>query len=143
MDEALCYGWIDGIRKSVDEVSYMIRFTPRNPGSIWSSVNIQRAEALIEQGRMRVAGLAAYQARKANRSGIYAYEQRSVELEEPYRGILAQNEAALSFFQSQPASYRKTVSWWIVSAKQDTTRLKRLEKLAAYSAQKKRILEFT
>src|SRR5262245_2704160 len=81
VDEALCFGWIDGIRKSIDAVSYTIRFTPRKSGSIWSSVNIKRAQALIEEGRMQLAGLNAYQCRKENKSGIYSYEQRHANLE--------------------------------------------------------------
>ena len=96
VDEALCFGWIDGLRKSIDEDSYMIRFSPRNPGSIWSAVNIRNAERLIEEGRMQPAGLKAYEARKANRSRIYAYEQRSPELIEPYLGILSSPATILS-----------------------------------------------
>jgi uncharacterized protein YdeI (YjbR/CyaY-like superfamily) len=143
VDEALCYGWIDGVRKSIDEVSYVIRFTPRKPNSVWSSVNIKRAQVLIEQGEMQPAGLKAYQARKENRSGIYSYEQRSVDLEEPYNGLLRKNEAAWKFFQAQPASYRKAVSWWIISARKEETRLKRLEKLMAFSAEGQRVPEYT
>jgi uncharacterized protein YdeI (YjbR/CyaY-like superfamily) len=143
VDQALCYGWIDGVRKSIDKFSYTIRFTPRKRGSIWSSVNIKRAQALIEQGQMQPAGLKAYQARKENKSGSYSYEQRSVDLEEPYNQLLKKNEAAWSFFQKQPASYRKAISWWIISAKKDETRLKRLERLMAYSVQGQRLPEFT
>jgi uncharacterized protein YdeI (YjbR/CyaY-like superfamily) len=142
VDEALCYGWIDGLRKSVDDSRYAIRFTPRKPGSTWSGVNIKRAQVLIEQGLMQPAGLKAYQARKENKSGVYSYEQRSVNLEEPYEQLLKENEAAWSFFHAQPASYRKAVSWWVLSAKKEETRLKRLEKLIAYSAQGQRIPEF-
>jgi uncharacterized protein YdeI (YjbR/CyaY-like superfamily) len=143
VDEALCVGWIDGMRKSLGDDSYVIRFTPRKPGSIWSSVNIKRAQALIEDGRMRPAGLKAFQARKENKSGIYSYEQRGVELVEPFSGLLKTNEAAWSFFQSQPAYYRKVVIWWIVSAKKEETRRKRLEKLIAHSAQGQRLPEYT
>jgi len=139
VDQALCYGWIDGIRKSIDASRYMIRFTPRKPGSIWSSINIKRAQALIEEGQMKPAGLKAYEARKENRSGIYSYEQRKAELEEPYARLLKKNQAAWRFFQSQPPSYRKAVSWWIISAKQEETRLKRLEKLIAHSSQDERL----
>jgi uncharacterized protein YdeI (YjbR/CyaY-like superfamily) len=142
VDEALCFGWIDGVRKGVDDFSYTIRFTPRKPGSIWSSVNIKRAQALIERGLMQPAGLKAYQARKENKSGIYSYEQRSVDLAEPYNRLLKTNEAAWSFFQTQPASYRKAVSWWVISAKKEETRLKRLEKLMAHSARGQRLPEF-
>ena len=143
VDEALCYGWIDGIRKSIDDISYKIRFTPRKPGSVWSDVNIKRAQALIEQGQMQSAGLNAFQVRRENKSGVYSYEQRSVELKEPYNRLLKKNKSAWNFFQAQPASYRKAVSWWIISAKQEETRLKRLEKLTAYSVQGQRLPELT
>jgi len=139
VDEALCFGWIDGLRKNIDENSYMIRFSPRKPGSIWSAVNIRNAERLIKERRMQPAGLKAYEARKENRSGIYSYEQRSPELVEPYLGKLKRNRKAWAFFQAQPPSYRKTVNWWIVSAKKEETRLKRLEQLIEESAQGRRI----
>jgi len=142
VDEALCFGWIDGVRKSIDEFSYVIRFSPRKAGSIWSGVNIKRAQTLIERGLMRPAGLKAYQARKENKSGIYSYEQRSVDLPEPYNRLVKANAAAWNFLQTQPAYYRKTVCWWIVSAKMETTRLKRLEKLMAHSARGERLPEF-
>ncbi len=135
VDEALCVGWIDGIRKRIDEVSYQIRFTPRRPRSIWSGVNIKRAQALIEQGRMRPAGLEAYEARRENTSGSYSYEQRSTELEEPYRGLLKKTPAAWTFFQAQPPSRRKVVNWWIVSAKREETRLRRLDKFISDASQ--------
>jgi uncharacterized protein YdeI (YjbR/CyaY-like superfamily) len=129
VDEALCFGWIDGVRRRIDDASYAIRFTPRRAGSVWSSVNIARAEALVAQGRMRAAGLEAFAARRENRAGIYSYEQRGVELVEPYGRLLAGNEAAWRHFHAQPPSYRKAISWWIVSARKEETRLRRLEKL--------------
>ncbi|MCU1264324.1 MAG: hypothetical protein JWM21_642 [Acidobacteria bacterium] len=132
--QALCFGWIDGIRRSVDQDSYTIRFTPRKRTSIWSSVNIKLAQELIEQDLMQPAGLAAFAARRENKSGIYSYEQRSAELPEPYLSRLKKNKAAWKFFESQPAGYRKQMSWWVVSAKQEETRLKRLEKLIKESA---------
>jgi uncharacterized protein YdeI (YjbR/CyaY-like superfamily) len=131
--------WIDGIRKSVDEVSYKIRFTPRRRGSIWSAVNIKRATALTDERRMRPTGVKAFAARRENKSGIYAYEQRRAELEEPYNGMLKKNKAAWDFFQARPPSYRKTLNWWIVSAKKEETRLKRLEKLMEESARGRRM----
>lgn len=142
VDEALCFGWIDGVRKRIDDASYLIRFSPRRPGSVWSAVNIASAERLIAAGRMTPAGLKAFENRKENKSGIYSYEQRRAELEEPYNTLLQQNEAAWTFFQSQPPSYRKGVSWFILSAKQEATRLKRLEKLIEYSAKGERLPEF-
>lgn len=143
VDEALCVGWIDGIRKSVDDVSYTIRFTPRKPRSIWSAVNIKRARALVEEKRMRPAGLKAFETREENRSGIYSYEQRNEQLPEPYAGVLRRSKGAWDFFQSRPPSYRKAVGWWVVSAKKEETRLKRLEKLIEESAQGRTISQFT
>jgi uncharacterized protein YdeI (YjbR/CyaY-like superfamily) len=142
VDEALCFGWIDGIRKRIDEESYMIRFTPRKPSSVWSAVNIANATKLIKQKRMQPAGLKAFAARKENRSGIYSYEQRSAELVEPYLGKLKRNQAARKFFQSQPAGYRKQMNWWVVSAKREETRLKRLDQLIGDSAQGRTIRQF-
>jgi uncharacterized protein YdeI (YjbR/CyaY-like superfamily) len=139
VDEALCYGWIDGIRKSIDDSSYKIRLSPRKPGSIWSGVNTKRAKVLIDEGRMQPAGLKAFEARKEYRSGIYSYEQRSVDLPDPYYRLLKKNKAAWNFFQEQPPSYRKAIYWWIVCAKKEETRLKRLELLIALSFQKKRL----
>jgi uncharacterized protein YdeI (YjbR/CyaY-like superfamily) len=141
VDEALCFGWIDGLRKSRDEHSYVIRFSPRRPSSVWSSVNIKRATFLIEQALMKPAGLKAYQARKENKSGIYSYEQRTAKLVSPYDRLLRANAKAWSFFERQPASYRKAISWWIVCAKKEETRLKRLEKLMMHSARGERLPE--
>lgn len=139
VDEALCFGWIDGIRKSIDDLRYTSRFTPRRRGSIWSAVNIKRARELSNKGLMKPPGMAAFDARKENRSGIYSYEQRSANLDTPYEKRLTQNKAAWNFFYAQPPSYRKAIGWWIVSAKQEVTRLKRLEKLISESARGKRL----
>lgn len=139
VDEALCFGWIDGIRKKVDEDSYTNRFTPRRRGSIWSAVNIKRATALIKERRMQPAGLAAFEARIENKSGIYSYEQRSAQLPEPFAGAVRKNVRAWEFFQAQPTFYRKAISWWVVSAKKEETRRKRLEKLIAESAAGRRL----
>jgi len=139
VDEALCFGWIDGIRKSVDDLRYTIRFTPRRRGSIWSAVNMKRARELSDKGLMKPHGMAAFDARKENRSGIYSYEQRSASLDGPYEKMLRQNKAAWDFFYAQPPSYRKAIGWWIVSAKQEATRLKRLQKLVDESASRKRL----
>ncbi len=139
VDEALCFGWIDGVRKTVDAVSYTIRFTPRRTRSVWSTVNIRRVEVLTAEGRMRPAGLKAFAARLENKSGIYSYEQRRAELDEPYAGVLRANAAARAFFDSQPPSYRKAAVWWVVSAKREETRLKRLATLVEDSAAGRRI----
>jgi uncharacterized protein YdeI (YjbR/CyaY-like superfamily) len=137
--EALCFGWIDGIRRNVDESRYTIRFTPRKRTSIWSSININLAHQLIGQGLMQPAGLEAFKHRRENRSGIYSYEQRTADLPEPYLSRLKKQKAAAKFFDAQPAGYRKQVSWWVVSARQEETRLKRLKKLIAESAAGRRL----
>lgn len=139
VEEALCLGWIDGVRKNIDDESYMIRFSPRKPTSIWSAVNIRIALKLIKEKRMQPAGLKAFAARKENRSGIYSYEQRSPELVEPYAAEFKRNEAAWKFFEAQPPYYRKTMNWWVVSAKQEETRLKRLQTLIEASAEGRRL----
>jgi uncharacterized protein YdeI (YjbR/CyaY-like superfamily) len=140
VDEALCFGWIDGIRTRVDDLRYTIRFTPRKRGSNWSAVNIKRAQELSDKGLMKPSGTSAFDARKENKSGIYSYEQRSANLAAPYEKRLRQNKAAWDFFYAQPPSYRKAIGWWVVSAKQEATRLKRLEKLMKESASGKRLL---
>jgi len=134
VDEALCFGWIDGLRKSVDATSYRIRFTPRRPGSIWSAVNIRRAKALIKAGRMTPAGLAAFRQRNEARSVVYSYERSQAELGEGYERKLRANKQAWSYFQAQPPGYRKTAAWWVISAKREETRLRRLQILIDHSA---------
>jgi uncharacterized protein YdeI (YjbR/CyaY-like superfamily) len=141
VDQALCFGWIDGIRKRVDEISYQIRFTPRRRGSIWSAINIKRAKELLEQRQMRPTALKAFAARIENKSGIYSYEQRSTELSQPYATLLKKNKAAWNFFQTQSPSYRKMIGWWIISAKKEETRMARLGKLISESAKGKRLLQ--
>src|SRR4030095_9317962 len=113
----------DGIRKSVDKISYQIRFTPRRRGSVWSAINIKRAEELVRQERMRSSGLKAFAARSENKAGIYSYDKRLTELAEPYATLLKKNKAAWNFFRMQPPSYRKMIGWWIVSAKKEETRM--------------------
>ena len=139
VDEALCVGWIDGIRQTLGPDRYTIRFTPRRKGSIWSAVNIARVDVLTDQKRMRPRGLAAFAARQENRSGIYSYEQRRDQLEEPYAGLLAKNGSARAFFEKQPPGYRKVIGWWVVSAKREATRLERLKKLIDMSAKGQRL----
>jgi uncharacterized protein YdeI (YjbR/CyaY-like superfamily) len=131
VDEALCVGWIDGIRKRIDEESYKIRFTPRRAGSIWSAINVGRVAVLEKEGRMRPAGREAFSKKRENKSGIYSYEQRPAELPEPYRSTLAADRRAAEFLAAQPPSYRKLMTWFILSAKREETRLARLEKLVA------------
>lgn len=139
VDEALCFGWIDGIRRRVDDVSYTIRFTPRKATSIWSAVNIRRVEVLTRERRVKLAGVKAFEARRENRSGIYSYEQRRDQLEEPYASLFRKNEAAFRFFEAQPPGYRKLMGWRVVSAKKEETRLERLEQLIEASARGRRL----
>jgi uncharacterized protein YdeI (YjbR/CyaY-like superfamily) len=140
VDEALCVGWIDGIRKTLDEHSYTNRFTPRRPGSTWSAVNIARVGVLTKAKRMRPAGLNAFAARKAETSGVYSYEQRRAQLEEPYASLMKTHAAASEFFDRQPPYYRKTMSWYIMSARKDETRMRRLQRLIEACAKGQRLL---
>jgi uncharacterized protein YdeI (YjbR/CyaY-like superfamily) len=140
VDQALCYGWIDSVRKSVDSESYCNRFTPRKPGSNWSIVNINKVEELMKQGLMQPSGLAKFTNRKAEKSGIYSFESSTKELPVDFLNKFKANEAAWDFFSKQPPSYRKTIVHWILSAKQDKTRLTRLEKTIGESEKKKRVL---
>jgi uncharacterized protein YdeI (YjbR/CyaY-like superfamily) len=139
VDEALCYGWIDGIRKSVDEDSYMIRFTPRRKGSVWSAVNLRRARELIEAGRMQTPGLAAFEQKDLKKSARYSFEQKNVVLDSAYQEKIRKNRKAWAFFEAQPPYYRKQVTWWIMSAKREETRLRRLRTLITDSAAGRRI----
>ena len=140
VDEALCYGWIDAVRKSPGPDAYAIRFTTRKPRSTWSAVNIARARELIAEGRMQPAGLRAFEARSEERSAIYAYEQRQdAKLAPEHEREFRANERAWSFFQAQPPWYRKTAIWWVVSAKRDETKRKRLRTLIEDSANGVRI----
>ena len=139
VDEALCFGWIDGVRYRLDDESYTNRLTPRRKGSTWSAINIARVEALTKEKRMQPAGLAAFAQRNANKSGIYAYEQRHDTLLEPYAGLMKKKAGAWDFFQAQPPSYRKVVAWWVMSAKKDETRRSRLAKLIAACARRERL----
>ena len=139
VDEALCFGWIDGIRKKVDEERYTIRFSPRTDGSTWSAVNTRRAKALIAEGRMQPPGLAAFEARDRKKSG-YSFEQRrSLQLEAALQARFKRNAAAWRFFEAQPPGYRRTVIFYVMSAKKEETRLRRLESLMAECAAGRRI----
>jgi uncharacterized protein YdeI (YjbR/CyaY-like superfamily) len=136
VDEALCFGWIDGVRHSVDETSYRNRFTPRRPGSNWSRVNVAKVEALVAQGRMRPAGLKAFEARTAARSGVYSFEQeRPAELAPEYLEQVRADAAAWADFSARPPSYRRQVAHWVMSAKREETRQRRLATLIESSGQ--------
>lgn len=139
VDQALCFGWIDGLRKSLGEESYMIRFTPRKTTSVWSAVNIRRVGELERDGLMTDAGRAAFAHRKENRSGIYSYEQRGDHLDAVYEDQIKANLAAWRFWRAQTPGYRKLLGWWIVSAKREETRSKRLLRLIEESAAGRKI----
>ena len=129
VDEALCFGWIDGVRNSIDMDSYQIRFTKRKPSSIWSSVNIQKIEALTKKGLMYPAGLVCFEKRKENSSGIYSYEIGEVKFSPVFEKQFKANKKAWTYFQGLAPSYRKPSTNWVMSAKQEATQLKRLNEL--------------
>ncbi len=142
VDGALCFGWIDGVRKSIDAKSYKIRFTPRKPRSIWSAINMKRATELKGMGLMHAAGLAAFGKRDSNRSAIYAYEQRkTAKLPAEYEKQFRASKTAWRFFTSQPPWYQRTATYWVVSAKKEETRMKRLATLIEDSASHRSIAE--
>jgi uncharacterized protein YdeI (YjbR/CyaY-like superfamily) len=134
VDEALCVGWIDGRVRRIDDERYCVRFTPRKPTSIWSAVNIARVAVLEAEGRMVDAGRTAFAQRQDSRSGIYSFEQPSVEWPPDYAMRLKADRAAWADWQRRPPSYRKAAMWWVVSAKQEATRERRLAKLIECSA---------
>ena len=134
LDEALAYGWIDGVRRRVDDERWTIRFTPRTARSIWSAVNIKRAGELVELGRMQAAGLAAFTERDRGRENQYSFENPDRELGEAYEARFQANEKAWAFFQTQPRSYRQPAIWWVISAKKEETRERRLATLIEDSA---------
>lgn len=130
VDEALCWGWIDGIAKRVDDESHKQRFTPRKPTSNWSAVNVAKVEQLRKQGRMRPPGEAAFARRRPERTGVYSFEQRGEAAFTPEQ--LAQfqaNPEAWAYWEARPPGYRRTATWWVVSAKREETRQRRLATL--------------
>ncbi|PJZ69097.1 bacteriocin-protection protein [Leptospira perolatii] len=143
VDVALCFGWIDGVRKSIDEVSYKIRFTPRKASSNWSAINIKKMKTLIETGQMRAPGLEAFNNRDDAKSNQYSYERETAKLTKEFEAQFRKNKKAWDYFQSQPPWYRKAASWWVISAKQDATQLKRLNILIGDSMEGKRIALLT
>ena len=143
VDEALCFGWIDGIRRSWDEEGYVIRFTPRRKTSIWSAINLGRVPELIREGRMMPAGLAIYEARDPKKANRYSFEQRETAklppaMEKQFRA----NKKAWAFFVAQPPGYCRLISFYVVSAKQDATRQRRLERVIRDSAAERRVGQF-
>ncbi|HTM91485.1 MAG TPA: YdeI/OmpD-associated family protein [Flavisolibacter sp.] len=143
VDEALCFGWIDGIRKGLDEESYVNRFTPRKKSSNWSNVNIKRINELIEEGRVHPTGLAAFKERTKEKSGVYSFEQDSHKLSPAFEKKFKANKKAWSYFTSKAPWYQRTSIHWVMSAKQESTRLKRLETLITDSENEKTIALLT
>jgi uncharacterized protein YdeI (YjbR/CyaY-like superfamily) len=139
VDEALCFGWIDGVRYRIDDSCYRIRFTPRKPKSIWSNVNVKRVAALKKLGRMTAAGLAAFAKADPKKSGIYAYERSHPKLGAAYARTFKANKKAWEFFKGQAPWYQRTLTHWVVSAKQEETRRRRLAQLIADSAAGRRM----
>ena len=139
VDQAICYGWIDGIRRSIDKESYCIRFTPRKLTSIWSNVNIKKVEELKEKGLMKKPGLEIYKNRKDSKSGIYSFENEITKLDYDFEKLFKANINAWDFFVKQAPSYQKTRSHWIMSAKQETTKISRLNKLIKASEKHERL----
>jgi uncharacterized protein YdeI (YjbR/CyaY-like superfamily) len=140
VDEALCYGWVDSIRKSVDDRSFTNRFTPRKPGSNWSDVNVRRVEELTRQRRMRAPGLKAFRARTPRKTGTYSYEQRyDVKLTSAFERTFRASKQAWAWFQAQPPGYRSTALYWVMSAKKPETRERRLATLIEDSANGERV----
>jgi len=133
VDEALCFGWIDGVRRSINDESYCIRFTPRNPKSNWSAVNISKVGELTRLGKMHPDGLAVFGKRAEAKSAIYSYENRPEKLEAELEAVFLEHQKAWKFFTSQAPSYKKTMTYWVMSAKQEPTRKARLAKLIGAS----------
>ncbi len=143
VDEALCFGWIDGVRKKIDEERYVIRFTPRSSRSGWSTVNSRRIKQLIKEGRVLPAGLRAFKARDVKKSGVYSFEQRvNPTLDPASEKRFRANKDAWRFFQLQPPGYRRLTTFWVMSARKEETRARRLDRLIADSAAGQRIREF-
>ena len=126
VDEALCFGWIDGLRKSIDEKSYKIRFTPRRPKSIWSAVNIRKIAELTKLGKMKPVGIEAFKKLSEKKSNVYSFEQKNIVLDPSFEQKIKANEKAWNFFQSLPPSAKKPTIWWVMSAKREDTKLRRL-----------------
>jgi uncharacterized protein YdeI (YjbR/CyaY-like superfamily) len=138
LDEALCFGWIDAIRRRVDDERWTIRFTPRKSSSIWSAINLRHVARLKKEGRMAPAGVKAFEARKAHRTGVYSYENRPKKLAPKYERRLRANAAAWAFFSKQAPWYQRNTAYWVMSAVKEETRQRRLDLLIALSEKGRR-----
>ena len=134
VDQALCFGWIDGKVNTIDADRYMQRFTPRKPGSNWSKINVEKVARLKEAGLMRPAGIAAFERRSEDKTGVYSYEDAANGLPPEYEQRLRANPAAAEYFYSRPPGYRRTAIYLVMNAKREVTRLRRLERLIEDSA---------
>jgi uncharacterized protein YdeI (YjbR/CyaY-like superfamily) len=139
VDQAICFGWIDGVRKSIDAESYSIRFTPRKPGSIWSAINIQKVEDLSKKGLMHPRGMSAFKMRKEHKSRIYSYEKPPENLTEQFLKEFQSNKKAWKYFLSMAPSYQRTAIHWVMNAKQESTKIKRLAELINDSEAERKI----
>jgi uncharacterized protein YdeI (YjbR/CyaY-like superfamily) len=137
--DALAFGWIDGVRKRIGAESYTIRFTPRKPGSVWSVVNIKRVGVLTAEGLMQPPGLRVFRERDERKTQQYSYEREQAQLDSTLDAALRANGKAAAFFDAQPPGYRKTATFWVMSAKQEATRARRLAHLIERSASGARI----
>ena len=142
VDEALCVGWIDGVRRGIDGDSYRIRFTPRRPGSNWSRRNVERVGELAAQGRMRPSGQAAFEARRPDRTGIYSYELPTIDLDPAYEAELRRVPGAWEYLSHRPPGYRRTVTRWVMGAKREETRRRRLATLIEDCANGRPVRQF-
>jgi len=143
LDEALCFGWIDGLRKRYDEASYTVRFTPRKPDSIWSAVNIKRVDELIKLQRMHSSGMKVFAGRDRERANLYSYERQNSKLDPVQERRFKASRNAWDFFRAQAPWYQRTAIFWVVSAKQEATRLRRLDTLIEDSANGRRLAMLT
>ena len=141
-DEALCFGWIDGVRRNYDATTYTVRFTPRKPDSLWSAVNLGRIQELKAEGRMRPAGLRVFEARDPKKAELYSFRNRPRPLDAAAVKVFKANRRAWAWFEAQAPWYRRSAGWWVMSAKREETRVRRLAILIASAARGQRASPF-
>lgn len=143
VDAALCYGWIDGVRKSIDKERFCIRFTPRKANSNWSAINLQKMDELLANGKVKVAGIAIYEKRRTENERVYSFEQEVIELPKEFIAKIKSNKKAFAFFESLTKSIKNASIWWIISAKRETTKLERLAILIEYCSKQEELPQLT